>query len=104
MNRWWQVQAQVLLMMRMLLHVHRPTHIPNLHQLKHQPSLQRVVGKKSKQHRKIFAYKKNATNKQINIILMFSIMCRLDIEDSDLENELIPTDNENPAGKKKNKR
>ena len=35
---------------------------------------------------------------------MFSIVCRLDIEDSDSENELIPTDNENPAGKKKSKR
>lgn len=35
---------------------------------------------------------------------MFPIVCRLDIEDSGSDNELIVIDNENPTGEKKNKR
>ncbi|PWA79759.1 protein RKD1 [Artemisia annua] len=46
----------------------------------------------------------NTTTDQINMISMFSLFCRLDIEDSDSENELIPTENMNLTDDKNKKR
>ena len=90
-------------MMGMSLHVRRLNHTPNLHQLIPRSSLQRVEGKKVIDPFNIYI-SKNVGSNQINIILVFPAVFRLDVADSDSDNELVVIDKENPTEDKKNKR